>query len=69
MIPAFTFAATAAAVELCGYQPYLPMSMPIAGYSIPTGAAARERDRIGIVVPLRHSAGRCRNYPGGAFTP
>jgi dTDP-4-amino-4,6-dideoxygalactose transaminase len=53
MIPAFTFAATAAAVELCGYQPYLADVDADSWILDPEKLQQhRERDRIGIVVPV-----------------
>jgi dTDP-4-amino-4,6-dideoxygalactose transaminase len=53
IIPAFTFAATAAAVEQCGYQPYLA---DVAADSWILDAerllSHPERERVGIVVPV-----------------
>jgi len=53
IIPAFTFAATAAAVEQCGYQPYLA---DVAADSWMLDAerllSHPERERVGIVVPV-----------------
>jgi dTDP-4-amino-4,6-dideoxygalactose transaminase len=53
IIPAFTFAATAAAVEQCGYQPHLA-DVDADSWMLDAEQLQqhRERDRIGIVVPV-----------------
>ena len=53
LIPSYTFVATAVAVELCGYRPFLadidPESWMLDVRKI---SEAPERDRIGLVVPV-----------------
>ena len=53
VVPAFTFVATASAVEQCGYRPYLADVDAESWMLDPDRLAVRpERDRIGIVVPV-----------------
>ena len=68
IIPALTFAPTAAAIEQCGYRPYLA---GVGGESWMLDPARLvdhpKREQLGLVVRWRRSAGRCRRSRGGAF--
>jgi dTDP-4-amino-4,6-dideoxygalactose transaminase len=53
LIPAFTFVATASAVEQCGYEPLFADVSPASWHLLPdTVREHPERERIGIVVPV-----------------
>lgn len=53
LVPAFTFVATAAAVERCGYQPYIADVDPTTWMLDPVRLAQHPLlDRIGVVVPV-----------------
>src|SRR5580704_1462408 len=53
LLPAFTFVATAAAVEQCGYTPYLADIDPDTWMLQPESLANHpELERIGVVVPV-----------------
>jgi len=53
LIPAFTFVATATAVERCGYQPYLADINPESWLLDPQHVLSRHSlDRVGLVVPV-----------------
>jgi dTDP-4-amino-4,6-dideoxygalactose transaminase len=53
LIPAFTFVATAAAVELCGYDPYL-LDIDANNWMLDPGRVAGHPnlDQVGLVVPV-----------------
>jgi dTDP-4-amino-4,6-dideoxygalactose transaminase len=53
LIPAFTFVATAAAVELCGYDPYL-LDVDANSWMLDPGRVAGHPnlDQVGLVVPV-----------------
>jgi dTDP-4-amino-4,6-dideoxygalactose transaminase len=52
LVPAFTFVATAIAVEQCGYDLYLADVDPESWMLDPDRVAALDLDRVGLVVPV-----------------
>lgn len=68
LLPAFTFVGTAAAVEQCGYRPYLADIDAESWLLDPRRLAGhRERDRIGVVVPVAALGRPVAQEPWRAF--
>lgn len=68
LLPAYTFVATAAAVEACGYRPYL-LDVDAATWSLASDGLAQHGalERAGVVVPVAPYGRAIEQQPWAAF--